>query len=73
MSFTPNKKEKISDLITNWDKYKKLTLSEIGFKLGVSGRTIYTWKKELEKREIKLEMDKNVKSDKDLFDSFKKK
>lgn len=53
-------------------EYKKMTMTEIGRKLGVSGRTIYDWRKELEKRGIKLETEKTGKSDKDLFDSFVK-
>ena len=72
MASTPNKKEKISDLIKNWNSYKKLTLEEIGSKLGVSGRTIYAWRKELERRGVKLNTEVTSKSDQGLFDEFKK-
>ena len=72
MASTPNKKEKIADLMKNWNTYKKMTQDEIGAKLGVSGRTIYAWRKELARRGIKLKIEVFGKTDADIFDSFRK-
>ena len=72
MASTPNKKEKISDLIKNWEEYKTMTQEEIGAKLRVSGRTVYAWRKELGRRGLKLETEVVGKTDKNLFDSFAK-
>lgn len=54
MAFTPNAEEKIKDLVKNWERYKTMTMGEIGAKFGVSSRTIIDWRAKLKSRGIDL-------------------
>lgn len=66
------KEEKIKELIKSWKEWKFLSLKEIGKKLGVSDRTIYTWRKELISRGVDLSLPFQEKKERVDFDKIVK-